>query len=161
MNERKLNRIIKESIRKTLMESSCADNLSTAESALSELVNSGFIPFSSPSPSSTELKLKRYVEDALRNIQMAKRLCCDLGYCQNDSLMENKFTDKVKYCGSKVNNWIKKQNDPRYYAAPYNDDDPEAFDKCERSKKEADDEYKRKDAEARKKYGMKPKSKKK
>lgn len=160
MNERKLNRIIKESIRKTLMESSCADNLSTAESALSELVNSGFIPFSSPNPSSTELKLKRFVEDALRNIQMAKRLCCDLGYCQNDSLMENKLTDKVKYYGSKAKNWVKKQGDSRYYDAPYNDDDPEAFDKWERRKKEADDEYERKDAEARKKYGMKPKSKK-
>ena len=72
INESALNRIISEATRKVVKESVSTDvcgNLEQAKSLLKEITISGFIPFSSPSPSSTEEKLKGSITNAISEIE--------------------------------------------------------------------------------------------
>lgn len=47
---------------------------------LTDLANSGYIPFSSPSPSSTEVKLRNCISSAISLLENAQMLEKDLGY---------------------------------------------------------------------------------
>ena len=83
LTEDKLHKIIKESVARTLNEGiwgSATDNLEQARELLQDIMNSGFIPFASPSPSSTENEVKKAIIEAARLIDKASYLCGKLGY---------------------------------------------------------------------------------
>ena len=83
MFESKIGKIVRESIKRTLKEGqmgSVVDNLQQANALLSDVMNSGFIPFTSPAPSSTEKELKDAIIEAARMIDKASYLCGQLGY---------------------------------------------------------------------------------
>jgi hypothetical protein len=74
---------VKESVKSVLKEGklgSAYNNLEKASELLSDIMNSGFIPFSSPSPSSTEYELKTAIIEAARLIDKSRYLCEQLGY---------------------------------------------------------------------------------
>ena len=78
LTEDKLHKIIKESVARTLNEGiwgSATDNLEQARELLQDIMNSGFIPFASPSPSSTENEVKKAIIEAARLIDKASYLC--------------------------------------------------------------------------------------
>ena len=78
-----LRTIVSESVKKILKEGqmgSATENLKQANALLHDIMNSGFIPFSSPSPSSTEEQLKNAIIEAARLIGKAQYLCGQLGY---------------------------------------------------------------------------------
>lgn len=83
LTESDLHNIIRESVKRTLKEGrmgSACENLEQAQQLLSDITNSTFIPFASPSPSSTELELKNTIIDAVNLIEKALYLCGQLGY---------------------------------------------------------------------------------
>lgn len=83
LNENMLRQMIAESVKSVIKEGqmgSATDNLQQAHELLSDIMNSGFIPFASPSPSSTEKALKDAIIEAARMIDKAMYLCGQLGY---------------------------------------------------------------------------------
>jgi hypothetical protein len=83
LNESQLRNIIKESIKNTLNEGiggRVYDNLEQAHKLLADVISSKLIAFTSPSPSSTELELKKTTIEAARLIDKALYLCGQLGY---------------------------------------------------------------------------------
>lgn len=58
----------------------CSRPIDEAVRLLTELATSGYIPFSSPSPSSTEIKLKHCITSAISLLESAQILEKDLGY---------------------------------------------------------------------------------
>ena len=78
-----LRTIVSESVKKILKEGqmgSAVENLERANKLLHDIMNSGFIPFASPSPSSTEKALADAIVEAARLIDKAHYLCGQLGY---------------------------------------------------------------------------------
>ena len=63
-----------------LYESKSSNDIRQAYELLNGVVNSGFIPFSSPSPSSTEVVIKRSVIRAMDELMKAMDACRDCGY---------------------------------------------------------------------------------
>lgn len=83
LRESELKKMISESVKRILSEGqmgSATDNLKQVHELLSDIMNSSFIPFSSPSPSSTEKELKDTIIEAARMIDKAMYLCGQLGY---------------------------------------------------------------------------------
>ena len=83
LTENDLNEIVQESVNKILNEGklgSAYENLENAYELLQDIMNSSFIPFSSPAPSGTEAELKDTIIEAARMIDKAKYLCKQLGY---------------------------------------------------------------------------------
>ena len=83
LTENDLKEIVQESVNKILNEGqlgSAYENLENAYELLQDIMNSSFIPFSSPSPSGTEVELKNAIIEAARMIDKAKYLCGQLGY---------------------------------------------------------------------------------
>lgn len=84
LTESDLHKIVKEAIAKQLREeeemSSTLQDLNQAYEILKGVRESGFIPFASPSPSSTEEKVKNSIMNALNDISYAIHLCEKLGY---------------------------------------------------------------------------------
>ena len=74
LTENQINRMVKESMRAILKEESIDDDLSSIIQQLKQLTQSGWIPFASPSPSSTELKLKTEVLRAIECLEHAEIL---------------------------------------------------------------------------------------
>lgn len=74
LTESQINRIAKESIKAILKEERVADDLSSIIQQLKQLTQSGWIPFASPHPSSTELKLKTEVLRAIECLENAEIL---------------------------------------------------------------------------------------
>ena len=58
------------------------EELEKVHTILSDIMNSGFIPFTSPSPSSTEKSIADAIIEAARNIDKAMYLCGKCGYNQ-------------------------------------------------------------------------------
>jgi hypothetical protein len=80
VSEDQLKLIISESVKALIKESSTYHELENISSILSGIMKSGFIPFSSPSPSSTEEEIKNAIIEASRNIDKAIYLCTQCGY---------------------------------------------------------------------------------
>lgn len=83
LTEAQLSQIISESIRRTINEAQKGNTYQELQNilqTLSNIRNSGFIPFASPSPSSTEKKLADAITDAANNIEAALYYCEQLGY---------------------------------------------------------------------------------
>ncbi len=83
LTEGDLHCIIKESVNRVLNEGklgSAYENLENASALLKDIMNSSFIPFSSPHPSSTEEELKKTIIEAARMVDKAMYLCSQLGY---------------------------------------------------------------------------------
>lgn len=83
ITESSLRNIIRNSVKNVLKEGKIGtayQNLERAEELLDDIMNSGFIPFSSPSPSSTEVELKKAIVSAHNEILRALYLCGKLGY---------------------------------------------------------------------------------
>ena len=83
ITENDLKEIVQESVNKILKEGklgSAYENLENAYELLQDIMNSSFIPFSSPAPSGTEAELKDTIIEAARMIGKAKYLCKQLGY---------------------------------------------------------------------------------
>ena len=83
LTENDLKEIVKESVNKILNEGklgSAYENLENASELLRDIMDSSFIPFSSPAPSGTEAELKDTIIEAARMIGKAKYLCKQLGY---------------------------------------------------------------------------------
>lgn len=83
LTEGDLHRIVNESVKRVIKEGqmgSVVGNLQQANALLSDVMNSGFIPFTSPAPSSTEKELKDAIIEAARMIDKASYLCGQLGY---------------------------------------------------------------------------------
>ena len=81
--EDRLRGIVAGAVRNVLREGKLGtayENLEQARDLLSDIMDSGFIPFSSPHPSSTEEKLKDAIIDAARLIDKSLYLCGKLGY---------------------------------------------------------------------------------
>lgn len=74
LTESQINRMVKESMRAILKEESINDDLSSIIQQLKQLTQSGWIPFASPFPSSTELKLKTEVLRAIECLENAEIL---------------------------------------------------------------------------------------
>ena len=70
LDEKKLNRIVKEAI-EGVSKLSTIDELIQIENRLSDITTSGFIPFSSPAPSSTEMRIKKSILTALSCVRDA------------------------------------------------------------------------------------------
>ena len=80
-----LRKIVTESVQKILTETkngTTYQELERVHEILSDIMNSGFIPFASPSPSSTEQGIKDAIIEAARNIDKALYLCGQCGYNQ-------------------------------------------------------------------------------
>ena len=72
LTESCLNKIIKESVKKVLKENrGIGQELDYIKYQLEEIVNSGYIPFSSPSPSSTEMIVKKNILQAIECLKNA------------------------------------------------------------------------------------------
>ena len=56
------------------------ENLENASALLRDIMDSSFIPFSSPHPSSTEDDLKKTIIEAARMVDKAMYLCSQSGY---------------------------------------------------------------------------------
>ena len=85
LTESDLHNIIEESIKNVLNESTnlgAYESLEEARKLLIGITKSGFIPFASPSPSSTENELKMSIIEAARLIDKSLYLCGQLGYNQ-------------------------------------------------------------------------------
>ena len=83
LTESDLHNIVIESVNKVINEGMTGDaclNLEQAHNLLDEIMNSTFIPFTSPSPSSTEQQLKDAIIEAARLIDKSLYLCGQLGY---------------------------------------------------------------------------------
>ena len=83
LTEQDLHKIIKESVNKMLKEGklgSACQNLEQCHELLTDIMESSFIPFSSPAPSSSEQELKNTIIEADRMVQKAMYLCGQLGY---------------------------------------------------------------------------------
>ncbi len=83
LTESDLHRIVNRSVKRVLREGqmgTTVENLQQAHALLSDIMNSGFIPFTSPAPSSTEKELKDAIIEAARMIDKASYLCGQLGY---------------------------------------------------------------------------------
>lgn len=74
LTESQLNRVVKESMKAILKEESINDDLSSIIQQLKQLTQSGWIPFASPAPSSTELRLKTEVLRAIECLEHAEIL---------------------------------------------------------------------------------------
>lgn len=85
LTESDLHNLVKESVQKILTETkngTTYEELERVHTILSDIMNSGFIPFASPSPSSTEQGIKDAIIEAARNIDKAMYLCGQCGYNQ-------------------------------------------------------------------------------
>ena len=86
LTESDLHRVIKESVNKVLNEDnsrlSSYEKLENAYELLTSIMNSSFIPFSSPSPSDSEKELRKTIIEAARLINKSIHLCNHLGYHQ-------------------------------------------------------------------------------
>ena len=83
LTENDLHNIVKESVNRVLKEGkigSAYSNLEQAKRLLSDTMDSSFIPFASPSPSSTEQELKNSIIEAARLVDKSLYLCGKLGY---------------------------------------------------------------------------------
>ena len=80
LTESDLHRIVRESVNNILTEGNgrVIDELEEAYSILKGITESGFIPFASPSPSSTENELKMAIVEAMRMIDKSKYLYTQL-----------------------------------------------------------------------------------
>ena len=80
LTESDLHRIVKESVNNILTEGNgrVIDELEEAYSILKGITKSGFIPFTSSSPSSTENELKMAIVEAMRMIDKSKHLYTQL-----------------------------------------------------------------------------------
>ena len=70
--------------KKTVFDNGClresANPIDESVRLLTNLANSGYIPFVSPSPSSTEVKLRNCISSAISLLENAQMLEKDLGY---------------------------------------------------------------------------------
>ena len=89
LTESDLHRIIKESVNvvtknvvNETKNGTTYEELERVHNILSDIMNSDFIPFSSPSPSSTEKGIADAIIEAARNIDKAMYLCGQCGYNQ-------------------------------------------------------------------------------
>lgn len=81
LTENDLNNIIKECVKKTLNESfGSVGEIQKAYDMLNNVTKSGFIPFASPAPSSTEKEIKNAVIEAMRLLDKALYLSTKMGY---------------------------------------------------------------------------------
>lgn len=83
ISEQELKNIIKDKIVETLMNrknNTAYDMLSNAYENILKISKSNFIPFASPSPSSTEVKVKKHILSALEHLYWALNFSEDLGY---------------------------------------------------------------------------------
>ena len=81
LTESDLHRIVNESVKHVITENRNASvDLEQAYNILNSIAKSGFIPFSSPSPSSSEQRIKNSIISAMKNIEMALQFCHDCGY---------------------------------------------------------------------------------
>lgn len=71
ITEGDLRNIIRESIKNILNEGSASSELEQIVGQLYQLTESGYIPFSSPSPSSTEMIVKNNVYQAIECLNKA------------------------------------------------------------------------------------------
>lgn len=72
MNEAQLKRVIAEAVKRVMNESKIGSKLQDIIDQLMELTTSGYIPFSTPSPSSTEQIVKDNVIEAIHCLKKAK-----------------------------------------------------------------------------------------
>lgn len=63
-----------------LFQSEASSTICSAREALEELASSGYRPFASPAPSSTEVKLRNCITSAISLLEQAQALENDLGY---------------------------------------------------------------------------------
>ena len=85
LTESDLHDIVRNAVGRAITETthdSSYNEIKRAHAILNRVMESGFIPFSSPSPSSTEMELKNAIMDADRLLQKALFLCGKLGYNQ-------------------------------------------------------------------------------
>ena len=83
LTESDLHNIVMESVNKVLNEGKMGtayECLQKAHDYLSDIMNSTFIPFTSPSPTSTEEELRDTIIKAARLIDKSMYLCGKLGY---------------------------------------------------------------------------------
>lgn len=71
LTESDLHKIVKESVNRVLKEGRTRVELSQIINQLEELTQSGYIPFSSPSPSSTEMIVKKNILQAIDCLRKA------------------------------------------------------------------------------------------
>lgn len=74
LTESQINRIAKESIKTILKEERAVDELSSILQQLKQLTQSGWIPFASPHPSSTESRIKVEILRAIECLENAEIL---------------------------------------------------------------------------------------
>lgn len=85
LTENDLHKIVNRVVESTINEGkngTTYEELQNIRQTLSEIMDSGWIPFSSPSPSSTEVKIKNSIIEAARNIDAALYYCGQCGYNQ-------------------------------------------------------------------------------
>lgn len=88
ITEAQINNVVKSVLKEWCSETQRQDDNSTYNKLidisikLDMIINSGFIPFASPSPSSTELELANAVKKAQELINKAAALCKSLGYSE-------------------------------------------------------------------------------
>lgn len=71
LTENDLHRIVKESVKRVLKENNTSSELQNIIHQLVNLTTSGYIPFSSPSPSSTEQIVKDNIIEAIYCLRKA------------------------------------------------------------------------------------------
>lgn len=90
--------MVSESVSRIITESSdSTSDMSQALNILKDITESGFIPFASPAPSSTELIVKKNIEKAISSIEIAIEACRSLGY------MRPMEEGKTFHCGNTKN----------------------------------------------------------
>lgn len=85
LTEQDLHKIVKGSVNKIVNETkngTAYEELQRVHNILSDIMNSSFIPFSSPNPSSTEKGIADAIIEAARNVDKAMYLCGKCGYNQ-------------------------------------------------------------------------------
>lgn len=82
ITEDKLRQLVNECVKRAINEANmgACSELTQCTEILTDLENSGFIPFASPSPSSTEYQVKMNILQAHQLLDKAIQLCKSLGY---------------------------------------------------------------------------------
>lgn len=71
-NDKRIDKAIKESVKNVLNEGTgTVSEIREAQEILMKIMNSSYIPFASPSPSSTELEIKKSIIEAMRLLDKA------------------------------------------------------------------------------------------
>ena len=78
ISEERLKQIVKETIDSFSKTNSVAKQLDEIVKMLFDITKSGFIPFSSPSPSSSEEEVAELIKRAMSDLEEAADICEDL-----------------------------------------------------------------------------------